>query len=184
MSWASAALLALAATPPLAQDAPDRWQPAFAVLGNVGFGTPTGFLGVSAEAAPLRYFVLEAGVGAGSLGPHAALMARLRLPLTTATAAGVGAGASVGSFLWTEGPLVDQPAEKEAHPGYFGNLELIIEHRFGAERGFQMRELMGAAILLNPGDLHCTESITDCEQYHANAGKRLLFLGMSFGYYF
>jgi len=182
--FVGAALFAWATTAQAAEDAPDRWQPAFAILGNVGFGTPTGFLGASVEAAPLRYFVLEAGLGAGSLGPHAAFTARLRLPFATATAAGVGAGASVGSFLWTEGPLVDQPAEKEAHPGYFGNFELVVEHRFGAERGFQMRELMGAAILLNPGDLHCTESIRDCEQYHADAGKRLLFLGMSFGYYF
>lgn len=169
----------------LPDEVPDLWSPPFAVLGNIGFGTPTGFLGASFEAAATRWLVLEAGFGAGSLGPHAAAMGRLRLPFTDRSAVDVGAGISAGSFLWTEGVLVDQPAEKEAHPGYFANVEVMVEHRFGnTERGFQMRELIGAAFLLNPNDLKCTENIRDCEQYHAQAGKRLLFLGMSFGYYF
>jgi hypothetical protein len=173
-------------TPPAAPAAAetDLWGSRFALLGHVGIGTPTGFLGVGAEAAALRWLVFEGGLGLGPNGPEVAGLMRLRGTFFHSTALGVGTGLSAGSYEWHEGPFVDNPAVKRAKPGYFGNVEIVLEHRAGTEQGFQMRELLGYAFILNPGDLQCVQEISHCQKDHTNDGKKVLFLGMSFGYYF
>jgi hypothetical protein len=90
----------------------------------------------------------------------------------------------VGNYEWREGFLVDKPAARRADPGYFANFAVLIEHRFGsAERGFQLRELLGAAMLLNRDDLECSEELEHCRADHSDDGGRFPFFGMSFGYY-
>lgn len=163
---------------------PDPWDSKFAVLGHIGIGTPVGFLGAGAEAAAARWLVFEAGAGLGPAGPEAAGLLRLRGTLSRSTAVDLGGGVSVGNYEWVEGPFVDNPAGKRAKPAYFGNVELVVEHRAGGASGFQMRELLGYAVILNPGSLECFEEIAHCQKDHQKDGKRVLFLGMSFGYYF
>jgi hypothetical protein len=154
-------------------------------MGQIGAGTPVGALGAVIEYAPITNLMLEAGMGLTSSGPHIASMLRLRLPLFESTSGGVAAGLTAGDYGGREGVVGANPEAKRAEPGYFGNAALVLENRFGsAESGFQMRYLIGYALLLNRDDLECTEEIDHCRADHSNEGGRVPFFGLSFGYYF
>lgn len=196
----------LAATP---ASAGDPWARPWAATAQAGFGTPTGYYGVTAEYAPTPLLVAAVGVGNGS-GPYCkapleqpqsfhricgrwdrdlqlAAQARLRLVRGNPGAFSLGAGLSTGGYTWVEF-TTDGPAYKTTERAHWFNAEASWELRDSS--GLSGRLFAGYGFLLNPGDLACvgwgagSSSFSHCQRDHAADGKRLFYLGASAGWAF
>jgi hypothetical protein len=117
----------------------------------VGAGAPLGLAGGSLVLAPLRYFAIHGGAGAGVKGLQIGAGARGRAPIgkTAKTALSFGAGWSMGATE-TDGAsaLFAQMGHRSAREGLRGkwsqaqlvNLDLALEHDFDA---FVLRPFAG-----------------------------------------
>lgn len=187
----------------------DVWSDRVAVMGQLGFGTPTGYYGVTLDYAPIPLLVASAGIGVGS-GPYClapdsqpksydaicshwykdlqyAAGGRVRVLRLDHTALALGAGLSMGGYTWVEF-TTDEPAYKSTERAYWANLEVSSEYR--ADSGFSVRAFVGSATMLNPSSLECVSwgagsgSSSHCLADHAGDGHRLIYLGVDLGWAF
>ncbi len=179
----------------------ERWEGRpLTLLGQVGFGTPTGNLGALIEANVTSWLTLSLGVGESSFVgadgnrghtvDHASPLqlaagARVRLPLGT-LAVSVGAGVSEGGYerRWE---LFADSSESPLHiwdHAAWTNLDLALEGR--ARRGFQWRVFVGSGRMLHPGEGDRCEPATQSDWCPGWGDKpiTLLLIGAAFGYAF
>lgn len=184
--------LCLAVSSARAQSVADPWEKPFAVEGQVGVGTPLGFVGAQAEYAPFPWLGLSGGIGLSDDGLQIAMMPRLRVPLgSVALALGLGMSAGAEEQRACEGPgglCLDMDYEGPEYDrtwnlGVFGNAEVAMEVR--ARSGFVFRTSLGMALLLNAGDYDCRGPDADtCIKDDSDVAVWFPYLGVSFGYAF
>jgi hypothetical protein len=161
----------------------DVWDQALALTGNVGFGTPLGYIGAEVDYSLLPFLAVEGGIGVGK-GLQTAGGVRVRPVRGNVTAFGVGAGFSLGNSDLVD-PSIAHPESAvtyEYRPGYFVNIDLFVEHRWSSH--FVMREFLGYARLLNRHpDAVCPES-SSCRSGEMSKGLAgTPYIGMAFGYF-
>jgi len=165
------------------------WERPFALSLNAGYRNPTG-LGLSFEAAPIRFLALEAGAGFGSEGPQLAGMLRLRIQARS-NALSLGAGLSRGPFRAQDdcffltflfrfgGCASDEEPEPEWDAAVFRNFELSIDRRTAWST--QFRFFFGVTTILNPEDTIC-DAGQPPERCATSDGFTSLYLGLAFGF--
>jgi hypothetical protein len=187
-------------------DAEEVWNRPITLSGQFGFGTPTGYYGVTLDYSPIPLLVATAGIGQGS-GPYCkandeapasyrstcshwyrdlqyAAGGRVRVIRIENYAAEFGAGVSTGGYTWVEF-TTDEPAYKSTERAWWGNVEISLEHR--ASWGFTTRGFIGTGAMLNPSSLGCVSwgagngSYSHCVADHAGDGHRLLYMGFDVG---
>lgn len=195
--------------PPPPRSSVNAFGQTVAVMGQVGFGTPTGYYGVALELAPIPELVASLGVGLGS-GPYCkardaqpgsfdavcarwhrdvqvAVQGRYRVVARGNSALALGGGYSTGGYTWVEF-TTDGPAYKTTERAHWTNVEASWEGRH--ESGFSARLFLGYAWMLNPSSLGCvgwgagSSSFGHCTTGHAGDGHRLLYLGAAVGWAF
>jgi hypothetical protein len=161
----------------------DVWGQTLALTGQLGFGTPVGFLGAEIDYSVASLISLSAGTGIGR-GVQLAGGLRVRPLRGNVTALGIGAGFSLGNSDLVD-PSIAHPESRvsyEYRPGYFANLDLFVEHRWSSH--FVMREIFGFAKLLNAHpDSVCPEA-SACRPGQTSKGLGgTPYIGMAFGYF-
>ena len=161
----------------------DVWDETLALTGDLGFGIPVGYVGAEVDYSLVSLLALHGGIGLGK-GPQVAGGVRVRPVRGNVTAFGIGAGFSLGNSDLVD-PKLAHPESRityEYRPGYFLNLDLLVEHRWSSH--FVMREFLGYARVLNghPDDV-CPESSV-CRSGATSKGLAgTPYMGLAFGYY-
>lgn len=175
---------------------PDPWsEKPFVIEGELGLGTPVGFLGVALDYSPCPLIGLNLGVGLGTAGLQYAFTPRVRLfraGKRTFTAMYLGVGASAGRFYEPGLSLTDfiSVDGSQGHPGaqplryrwdtaYWANFEIGVEVRRPSR--LSLRPYAGLSVLVNP-----TTSSMDLDYLGAgprSSVQRLSpYVGFAFGY--
>ncbi len=118
---------------------------AFDVHGGVG--TPLGFGGMSIDLAPVRWFVVSGGLGAGKGGMQEAAMARFRAPMGH-FAFSLGGGMSTGAYDASDTNPFGAGENWHWKRAFWANGEASIEFR--DHTGVELRAYVGWAHLANP----------------------------------
>jgi hypothetical protein len=161
-----------------AKSTKDGWY-RLAVMGQLGFGTPYGDLGVALDWAPVSWWVLSAGGGANTHGAQWALMTRFRAPHA---GAGLGLGVSGGPF-GTCGTFCVGGGDDRYHwsHAWWLNVEAGLES--DARESYRIRGYIGMGVLLNT-------AAGSCQPGNASSNGRPdcptsispgLYVGVSFG---
>jgi hypothetical protein len=152
-------------------------------------GGPLGYGGAVFEYAPSRYFVAGAGSGIGPGGVTAAILPRLRLPLTRFLAIGFGLPFSGGPYEYSQ-HVAEQCTQVGCGPGYrttrdwnlafFVHVEPNVEFRFRS--GIALRLYGGESVIVNPHDDKCTSTLASgCP---SSIGEKTFYGGLAVGYAF
>ena len=153
-----------------------------AVYGQLGLGTPLGFVGIEAEHTVVPIWSVSAGAGLGLGGPQAAVMTRGLFGGHWSKFV-IGGGLSGGRYLWVEPFCIENDCTRKSGTVAWGNLEIGGAHRFRS--GFAMKYFGGYGRLI-AGDLVCDEAETygHCTIDHKNDGYNLIYTGVAVGYAF
>jgi hypothetical protein len=166
-----------AQTPQVAPEGRTMAMPSLGVDLHLGFGTPTGLIGLMLDWSPSLYFALDAGGGLGAYGPQVALSGRLRLPIGERAAVGLGGGVSGGPSTAELCASCSPDPSRYWSFAVFGNTEVSFERR--SRGGFQTRSYFGIAWVLNPDSATCSGGTADeCAALPAN----VVYLGFSIGH--
>lgn len=141
----------------------------------MGFGMPTGFLGLGFESnALVDWLAWQVGVGVGGGGAHYGTGLRPQIVLGS-VAIGMGVGISTGEAHKLGVPMFHNPRIEEA---WWAEIDLQL--MFRAENGWSMRLALGGSHLLNPEDC-VTEEGQACADVGESVPSRLPHMGMAFG---
>jgi hypothetical protein len=155
-----------------------------ALEGHLGIATPVGTLGFVAEYSVLPFLGLGAGAGVsfGNRGNTVlgAVVARLRPLRVRQNALVLGGAYSFGGFHLFEFGIGDTAPDSIGAPlAHFAQADIGWERR--SPRGFLIRLGLGAAWLLNPSDLTCTQAGSPCTP---PSSKTLFTFDLALGYAF
>jgi hypothetical protein len=163
-------------------------RPAAVLLHGGSAGGPLGFGGLSFEYAPVPWFIAGAGAGFSGGGPTAAIMPRLRLPLTRWFAIGAGVPVSVGPYVaqveqpqvCTVGCEVGFTTTRTWSMAVWLHLEPNIELRLPMVPAMALRLYGGGSFLVNPHDDRCTSTLSNgCP---SSIGEQTWYGGVAMGY--
>ena len=155
-----------------------------ALEAHLGLATPVGTAGFIAEYSVLPFLGLGAGVGISPGNREntvlGAIVARLRPLRVRQNALVIGTAYSFGRFHLFQFNIGDTPSETIGAPlAHFAQADIGWERR--SPHGFLIRLGIGAAFLLNPSDLTCTQSGSPCTP---PASKTLFTFDLALGYAF
>lgn len=143
------------------------------LMAMVGFGTLTGFVGLTTGYNVHHRLELGAGVGFNAQGMMGGPYARIR-PFAVARqksrtlhAVAIDLGLSMGGYAYRQSfagaALAHSPANE--HPYYHSDFAMFLQSEVSWEMvklgGFSMRAGAGVTTLLNPGNISCDEPTSE-----------------------
>jgi hypothetical protein len=164
-------------------------RPAAVLLQGGSAGGPLGYGGLSFEYAPVPWFVVGGGGGFSGAGATAALMPRLRLPLTRWLAIGAGLPLSAGPYvarLEQAQACADTGCEiaftttRTWSIAVWLHVEPTIELRLPRAPAMALRLYGGESFILNTRDDRCSSTLSNgCP---SSIGERTWYGGVAIGY--
>jgi hypothetical protein len=157
--WAGLLVAMATSMPARAESTPEPWAKHPFAIGLAGspWGSPTGLLGVTAEATPLPRLVAEGGIGVG-LSPSPWRYAgslRYRGFLATGNAWFIGAGASSGRIRRTASTYPEDPEYRELTAVW---VDTFIGLEWYESPSLRLAFKLGVEILTNEQDSRCLAS--------------------------